>query len=216
MRKFEDLTHYEILQVPVNASSVEIQQAYRNELSIYGDESTIGHAFFSGKEHRKILERIEEAFSTLIHDDQREAYDQILLEKDIIDAASIAKGRRKVATALFSAKSPEGETVSKKIERIIQGKDLRAVLDELLSKETISGNDLRRLRAEAGIRVEDVFEVTRISVATLQAIESDLAEALPPRVYLRNFLKAYAALFKVDPIRIADGYLKNIDRINSP
>ncbi len=46
MRRFEDLTYYEMFEVPVDASGLEIRQAYRHALSIYGDDSPIAHAFF--------------------------------------------------------------------------------------------------------------------------------------------------------------------------
>jgi len=214
MRTFEDLTYYELFEVPANASGFEIRQAYRNALSIYGDDSTIAYAFFTKEERTKILKRVEEAFSTLINDDKREQYDKILVDKNIIDSSSLTKKRPKVATPIFSAKSSGGKAVSGKIESAIKGKDLKAIVDDILSTDAVSGKDLQRLRTAVGIRIEDVFEVTRISVATLHAIENDLVEALPPTVYLRNFLKDYAELLHADPERITAGYLKNLDRIS--
>jgi len=47
----------------------------------------------------------------------------------------------------------------------------------------------------------------------LEAIENDDFGTLPPTVYLKNFLKAYAELFEADPKRIIDGYMKNLNRI---
>jgi flagellar biosynthesis protein FlhG len=215
MRKFDDLNYYEIFEIPANASGFEIRQAYRNALSIYGDDSTISYAFFTKEERTKILQRVEEAFSTLINDNKREQYDKILVARKIIDSASLTKVRPKVPTPLFSSKSSGGEGVSKKIERAIREKNLKGIVNEILSVDTVSGKDLQRLRTAVGIRIEDVFEVTRISVATLEAIENDHIEALPPTVYLRNFLKAYAELFEADPPKIIAGYLKNLDRIRA-
>ena len=208
MRKFEDLNYYEIFEIPVNASSFEIRQAYRNALSIYGDDSDIAYAFFNREERAKILQRIEAAFSTLISDHKREAYDKTLVANKIIDPSSLAKKSPKVATPLFAAKSAGGEAISKKIERAIREKKLKALADEILSMDAVSGKDLQRLRTAVGITIEDVFEVTRISVATLEAIENDHIDALPPIVYLRNFLKAYTELFEADAQKIIAGYLK--------
>ena len=213
MRKFEKLNYYEIFEIPPNASSFEIRQAYRNALSIYGDDSEIAYAFFDREERAKILQRVEEAFNTLINDHRREAYDSTLVAKKIIEPSSLSKKRPKVATPIFSAKSSGGEAVSKKIERAIKEKKLKARVDDILSGDVVSGKDLQRLRTAVGIKIEDVFEVTRISVATLEAIENDDIENLPPTVYLRNFLKAYAELFKSDAQAIIAGYLKNLDRI---
>ncbi len=215
MRKFDDLNYYEIFEIPANASDFEIRQAYRNALSIYDDDSTIACSFFTSEERTKILRRIEEAFSTLIKDAKREQYDKTLVAKKIIDSSSLIKKRKKAPTPLFSSKSPGGDTVSKKIKRAIKEKNLREIVDEVLSSEAVSGNHLKRLRTAVGIQIEDVFEVTRISVATLEAIENDHIEDLPPTVYLRNFLKAYAELFEADPPKIIAGYLKNLDRIRA-
>lgn len=216
MRRFEELTYYERLEVPVDATALEIRQAYHNALSIYGDDSLIGHAFFGKEEREKILMRIEEAFSTLIDDEKRDQYNQLLVEQKVVDPSFLAKKRAKVATPIFTGRGPQGKALSGSIRKSIHDKDLKTVLDDILSKEAISGKDLTRLRTAAGIRLEDVFEVTRISLATLRAIENDLVEALPPPVYLRNFLKAYAELFRADPEKISSGYFKHLERIKTP
>jgi DnaJ-class molecular chaperone len=39
MKKFEDLSYYEILEIPVEASSYEIREAYKEALSIYTEDS---------------------------------------------------------------------------------------------------------------------------------------------------------------------------------
>ena len=54
--------------------------------------------------------------------------------------------------------------------------------------------------------------MTRISLKILTAIESDDVASLPQEFYLKNFLKAYAALFKLDSKKVVDGYLKNLAR----
>ena len=77
----------------------------------------------------------------------------------------------------------------------------------------ISGDDLKQLRKTFEVKIEDLFEVTRISVSILKAIENDDFGTLPPAVYLKNFLKTYAELFEVDPKQIVDGYIKNLNHI---
>ncbi len=213
MRRFEKLNYYEIFEIPINASSFEIRQAYRNALSIYGNDSTISYAFFTEKEREKILVKVEEAFSTLISDQKRKQYDKTLVDKKIIDPDILKKKRHTTPTPLFSSRSPGGETVSKKIKEGIKEKDLKKTVDEILSVDIISGNDLKRLRITVGVTIEDLFEVTRISVTTLKAIEDDDIEALPSTVYLKNFLKAYAELFEANPQRVIDGYIKNLNHI---
>ena len=213
MRKFEELNHYEIFEISINASAFEIRQAYKEALSIYGDDSPISYSFFPQEESKEILNRIEEAFSTLIDQEKRELYNKMLVREKKIDPSSLTKKREKVPTPLFSSKTPGGAALSKTIMKRIKDKDLKKTKETILSKDMISGGDLKQLRQTVGIKIEDLFEVTRITVSILEAIENDNFGTLPVTVYLKNFLKAYAELFEVDPKKIVDGYIKNLNHI---
>ncbi len=213
MRKFKDLNYYEVLETPINASTFQIRQAYKEALSIYDVDSSISYSFFSEEESKEILNRIEEAFSTLIDQEKRELYNKTLIREKKIDPSSLKKKRQKVPTPLFSSKTPGGAAISKTIKKRIKDKDLKKAGEAILSKDMISGDDLKQLRKTFGVKIEDLFEVTRITVSTLEAIENDDFATLPPAVYLKNFLKAYAELFEIDSKKIIDGYIKNLNHI---
>ena len=66
------------------------------------------------------------------------------------------------------------------------------------------------LREAIGIEIEDIFEVTRINTAVLNSIESDDHAKLPPEIYLKNFLRAYAQVLQIDPKKFVQGYLQHI------
>lgn len=213
MERFENLNFYELLEIPVIASPFEIRQAYRNALSIYEEDSMISDSFFSDEERNVILRRIEEAFSTLIDKSQRSAYNKKLAGSGVIDAALLDKSgpALKGPIPLFSLKKTGWrESLSSRVKKRIEKKDYREVSQEILSKTLISGRDLERLRKYVGVAVEEIFEVTRISLKVLTAIESDDVASLPQIFYLKNFLKAYAELFKLDSGKVIDGYLENI------
>jgi len=216
MPKLEELTYYEILDIPINASTFEIRQAYKEALSIYGPDSLISYSFFGEKEREQILHRIEDAFATLIHKERREQYDKRLVKEQKVDPSQLVKDKRKKPTPLFPATSRGQAVASQMIRQRIKEIDLAHAKEDLLSRECISGEDLQRLRRAAGIQIEDVFEVTRITVPILEAIESDDVPALPSSVYLKNFLRAYAELFHIDAEKVINSYLKNLDRIQSP
>lgn len=213
MRKFEELNHYEIFEISINASTFEIRQAYKEALSIYGSDSPISYSFFTEKESKEILDRVEEAFSTLIDQEKRALYNKMLVREKKIDPSSLTKKREQVPTPLFSSKTPGGAALSKTIMKRIKDKDLKKTKEAILSKDMISGDDLKQLRKTVGIKIEDLFEVTRITVSILEAIEHDNFGTLPSTFYLKNFLKAYAKLFEVDPKKIIDGYLKNLNHL---
>ena len=218
MDRFENLNFYELLEIPVYASSFEIRQAYRNALSIYEEDSMISDSFFTDEERNAILSRIEEAFSILIDKGQRVAYNKKMVDAGVIDVSLLenAKPKSKGPIPLFSLKKTGGqETLSARIRARIQRKDFTEVSEGILSKDLISGKDLKRLRKHVGIVIEEIFEVTRISLKVLTAMESDDVASLPREFYLRNFLKAYAELFKLDSKKVIDGYLENIAHLNT-
>lgn len=216
MDRFENLNYYELLEIPVNASSLEIRQAYRNALSIYEEDSMISDSFFTDEERNAILRRIEGAFATLIDKSQRAVYNREMVDAGAIDVSLLESGKPKPKgpIPLFSLKKTGGQkTLSAKVKDRIQKKDFTEVSDSLLSKDLISGKDLKRLRKHVGIVIEEIFEVTRISLKVLTAMESDDVASLPQAFYLRNFLKVYAELFKLDSKKVIEGYLKNIARL---
>ncbi len=213
MQKFDELNYYEIFEIPSNASAFEIRQAYKEALSIYGDDSQISYSFFLQEESKEILDRVEEAFSTLIDQEKRALYNKMLVREKKIDPSSLTKKREKVPTPLFSSKTPGGAALSKTIMKRIKDKDLKKTKETILSKDMISGDDLKQLRQTVGIKIEDLFEVTRITVSILEAIENDDFGTLPSTVYLKNFLKTYAELFEIDSKKIIDGYIKNLNHI---
>ena len=78
MKNLEELHYYEILQIPVDASSNDIKQAYDEAISMYGEDSMATYTLFSIDDRDELLLRIEEAYSTLIDESKRAAYDKEL------------------------------------------------------------------------------------------------------------------------------------------
>ena len=82
----------------------------------------------------------------------------------------------------------------------------------MFNVEIISGEDLKNLRESQGLDLQDIHRITKISPTVLKTIEKDDIPNLPPRIYLKSFLKAYAEILQVDTNRIVQGYLKNIGK----
>ena len=96
------------------------------------------------------------------------------------------------------------------VRKKIEERDVEDMASEILSQERICGSDLKRLREGIGIKQEEVFEITRITVSVLDAIENDQVESLPPLIYLKNFLKQYAEILQVDSEKIVEGYTRHM------
>jgi hypothetical protein len=100
MKSLDGLNYYEILQIPVSASFIEIKQAYRYALSIYSEDSLATYSLFSNGERDNILKVIEKAFLTLIDENKRAVYDKGLVECGQINELITRKDQKKT-TAFF-------------------------------------------------------------------------------------------------------------------
>lgn len=60
------------------------------------------------------------------------------------------------------------------------------------------GARLREERERRGLSLEDIAQQTKISLTSLQGMESGMSEMLPHPVYLRGFLKVYAKFLDID------------------
>jgi DnaJ-class molecular chaperone len=211
MSTFKELNYYEILEIPIDASTFEIRQAYQDAFSTYNEDSLATYSFFSDDERSRILEEIEKAFHTLIDKDLRAEHDLALVNTGQADPSILTKKPRAKILPLFHIDETTKEDVfSERIRKKIQENDAKEISNEILSKESISGNDLRKLRKSVGMDLEEIFEVTRIGISILKSIEENDIKTLPPPIYLRSFLATYAEILQLDPKKIVAGYMKNI------
>ena len=211
MKKYEELNHYEALEIPPGASPFEVSQAYKDALSIYNEDSRITYSFFDDDERDLILKKIEKAFLTLIDPIKRTTYDRKLVRTGEADESILIKKDRKKPISLFQTKYPRNKGVHlKKIRKKIAAKDMKKLSNEIFSSDVISGTDLKNLRESVGIDLQEVFEVTRVNIPTLKSIEKNEFEKLPPIIYLKNFLKSYSDILQLDSTTIIDGYIKNM------
>jgi DnaJ-class molecular chaperone len=211
MKKYEELNHYEALEIPPGASPFEVSQAYKDALSIYNEDSLITYSFFDDDERDLILKKIEKAFLTLIDPIKRTTYDRKLVRSGEADESILIKKERKKPISLFQTKYPRNKGIHlKKIRKKIAAKDMKKLSNEIFSSDVISGTDLKNLRESVGIDLQEVFEVTRVNIPTLKSIEENEFDKLPPIIYLKNFLKSYSDIFQLDSTTIIDGYMKNM------
>lgn len=211
MKKFNGLNYYEILKIPVNSSYFEIKRAYKNALSLYDEDSLVTYSLLSKAERNEVLNEIENAFFTLIDEKKRAAYDKMLVDS----------GQMKISTP-FREKQNKSKPVPpthmilnesqlySRVREKMSTEDVKKISDEILSKERVSGNDLRKLREALGVKIQEINSLTKISISVLNAIEENRIEALPPGTYLRNFLKSYAQILQINPQKVVDGYFKTI------
>ena len=215
MKKFDGLNYYEILKIPMTSSYFEIKRAYKNALSLYNEDSIVTYSLFSREERDRIIEDIENAFSTLANDKKRAAYDQMLVDSGQVDASIPSREQPFVSPSPSPTYTSinENQLYSKVKEKLLM-EDVKTLSDEILLKERLSGDDLKKLREAVDVKTKEIQYITKISVSVLMAIEENRFEELPPDTYLKSFLRSYAKILQIDPQKVIDGYLKTISLAN--
>ncbi|MCC7071239.1 MAG: helix-turn-helix domain-containing protein [Deltaproteobacteria bacterium] len=79
--------------------------------------------------------------------------------------------------------------------------------------EEITGALVRELRMARGLSIDEMSQQTKVRRGVLQAIEEQDLPNLPARVYLRGFLTQVGRVLKVDRNRLAEGYVKTVERL---
>ena len=75
----------------------------------------------------------------------------------------------------------------------------------------MSTTELRHARERLGLSLRDVADRTRIRMAILEAIENHDVDRLPPPIFTRGFVKAYAREVGLDPQAAAARYAADPD-----
>jgi curved DNA-binding protein CbpA len=210
MKTFEGLNYYQILKIPTNASLIEIKRAYKDALEIYEEGSLATYSLFSDDERTHLLTAIEKAFFTLVDEDKRAGYDRMLIDTGQVDASTLANKTRSEPIPLFNENnSISAEALADRIRKKSAQKEVKALLKEVLGKDLISGDDLKKLRKAFAIEISEIYLITKISVSVLKTIEDNQYERLPADVYLNNFLRSYAQILQIDAPRVIDGYFNS-------
>jgi curved DNA-binding protein CbpA len=209
MKTFEGENYYQILNVSGSASTTEIRRAYMETLEMYKEDSIVTYTLFPPEEREVLLQTIEKAFETLLDENKRAEYDRMLVDTGQVDPAVFFRQAPKIpavhsAPQTFSKEKSLIQWAKKKSE----APEIKVLIGEILSRELLSGQDLKRLREAFGIEIDEIYAATRISSATLNMIEADRFGDLPAEIYLKQFLKSYAEILQIDPRHVVEGYLR--------
>lgn len=80
----------------------------------------------------------------------------------------------------------------------VQGLPPEVIEEIKAQKGGLGGEALREIRERLGLTLEDVSSCTKVTKGALRAIEDEDFDALPPWIYVKGFLRAYAKMLKVD------------------
>jgi DNA-binding transcriptional regulator YiaG len=142
---------------------------------------------------------------------KRSQYDQLLIERGILEEEMQYKRDRKQLNLIPNSKRSGADTELRIRERLKTMVSSNAMIQEILAHDDLSGSDLKKIRDELGVSLEEIAEVVKVRMAYLRAIEEDRFEKTPSRIFLKGFLRAYAQYIGLDADTVASRYLKRFN-----
>ncbi|HEX9726785.1 MAG TPA: helix-turn-helix domain-containing protein [Vicinamibacteria bacterium] len=220
-----DQNHYQVLEISERASAEEIQSAYERAKEIYSCDSVVSSSILAPEERRQILERVTEAYHTLIAEESRRLYDRSLAEpapsRNPENGSSPAAPATRVG---YVAGTSPSSSPAQAYPRLVglrpekageAGEALEHVKIALGVKEEATGEFLRKAREASGVDLRAISHETKIGVTMLGYIEEERLDRLPVEVYLRNFVRQYAHCLGLEDERVARSYVARIRRLQS-
>ncbi len=223
IKKIEDLNYYELLEVSSQATSQEIHKAYERVRRVYEPNSVALYSLFSAQETAAITRRIEEAYRTLLYDDNRKRYDAMLQGNDelpdlpplppmpkyepshVQPAPKLPPENRSILTPEPPAQQPAPP---------IDAREPVTLASRFITEFT--GPAIKMLREQNGLSLRNVADTTKIGTRYLEFIEEEIFDKLPARAYVRGFIMLYAKVLGCEPDRVASDYLKRYDAVMNP
>jgi curved DNA-binding protein CbpA len=222
IKKIENLNFYELLEVSPAATKQEIHKAYERIRRVYEPNSIALYSLFTAEETAAMHQRIEEAYRTLVYEDNRKRYDAMLKGKVRLDEDTPAVQPRPQYQP-----RPEQPTFALPSENRYLGKPEPPpqVLPQQASPEApqetatpvsnlvteFTGAAIKILREQRGMTIRSVADTTKIGSRYIEYIEAENFNKLPARPYLRGFLGLYAKTLGCDPERMIGDYMKRFD-----
>jgi len=231
-----DQNHYEVLEISEQATAEEIQTAYQRAKEIYGSDSVVSSSILAPEERRQILERVTDAYHTLIAEESRRLYDRSLAapskparQPDSADPADPDNAQpslpsQQAAHAGYVAGTSPSPSPAQAYPRVVEMRPRpKSELEQPLGrvkitlgvKEEASGEFLKKAREASGVDLRSIAQETKIGVTMLGYIEEERLGRLPVAVYLRNFVQQYARCLGLEDERVARSYVARIRRLQS-
>jgi len=192
LKGIKDQTYYEVLEVSHTATPKEIERAYERARETFAVDSLAIYSLFSEPEVKEIQGAVEEARRILMDEELRRGYDQSHFQ---------------IGTGPPTEAPSEAREVSEEKKTSLAFSGLLFNTE----REAYRGRVLKEVRERMGVERQAISKETKISMKTLEWIEEEVFEELPPLVYLKGFLKSYAQSLGLDPQKVVEGYIRSIE-----
>ena len=166
-------------------------------------------------EFEKIRQRIEEAYRTLIYDENRREYDLSLHDAGLAGAPAGAPLRAPAVPSPARKETPEPAAPAApqpEPQPAPAARPVPVAVQPVPAEITeFTGSVLKMLREQRGLTTQNIADITKLGTRHLENIEDEVFTKLPVRPYLRGFLVLYAKALGYEPERIVADYLKRYD-----
>jgi curved DNA-binding protein CbpA len=182
MKKVTDMNYYELLNIEPTASNEEIQRAYQQACQTYQPDSLALYSVLSEAEGARMLERIENAYRILMDAYKREQYNQQIGISSALEEKQNEDKQPEDELCLQTVPPPEGRSGS----------------EEEPWPELSDPRYLKKLRERKGVSLQEISDITNISVGSLSSLENGEYDKFPGRVYIVGFIRSYAECVGID------------------
>jgi curved DNA-binding protein CbpA len=216
---------YEVLDIKPDASPSEVREAYLRAKSAYNKDSVALYTLIDASERDAMLQRIEEAYTTLSDEDRRKEYDRRhgwLEPEDSFEAA-----RAKVIsidrappmeqpddnalvpppTDIPVTTPPLAPPTPTPQPQAVPPRNLEALNLEIAREVEWKGAFLRKVRETRRISIEEMASITKVSKTYLLAIEEENFPKLPAPVFLRGFVGQMARVLRLPHDQVTSAYM---------
>jgi flagellar biosynthesis protein FlhG len=196
-KRLDEMNLYEVLEIDPGASDEEIRRAYKRAREMYAPESMVVFGLYTPERLANTVQRIEEAYDTLLDPERRRQHD-LKLFPDGIPPRPTPVAAQSGAHPATPVKPERPEETPPRVE----------IEEPAISTETeFTGELLRRLREARGIDLVEISQRTKVGIGHLRSIEDENWRAMPATVYLRGFLVEYARYMRLDVPQVTRTYL---------
>lgn len=216
-KRLSEQDHYQVLEVPYGATVEEIRNAYETAREIYQLDSLVSSSILSPEERRVVLERISDAYNTLVAEESRRLYDQKLAETsaEVRELLAARAARPSPARSPAGNGTPLPPATASSPQAPRAPRPSHGPQPSLPPGEEATGRFLRRARESLGLDLRSIAEETKISSTMLAYIEEERVDRLPAAVYLRSFVAQYARCLGLEGERVASSYVTRVHRLKT-
>lgn len=204
MKRLDELSFYEVLEISPRATQGEIREAYERAKRIYTRDSIAIYSLLDENEIEEMCRLIEKAYETIGNEKRRREYDRMLGGVELEEIVQHAPPEHP-----FQPDTPLPTPNSRDLDPDCQ-KRVREIVAR--SGFEYTGSGLREIRETLGLDLREISTRTKVSRTNLEFIETEDFNRLPALVYLKGFVTEYAKCLDLETSRVVEEYLSRYRR----